>query len=387
MMNKVLKNPLRLIAATTLLSVSFVASANDRNGQNLSLPVFGGAKAVQLAAGPNYDTNVRTSNKRVVKKTIKEIEADALNFKRYDEVPLNMSAPASARVNKPFVTVFRFRSPVKGFNKDKIKVENGRVTYFAGNSYSTTYHALIVANSGLDKVADNRVNVTVSNTASGWLSKSVKILPAAVDKSTLESVEVASLEPHGYFNLLLSRGGDSVDVDHSHRIGDTMGAQIGFSYPLPETKTQLDKILPRGSVRLVLGYERMEDGSKSSGDYAYFSTTTADLLYDVRFTEHWNILAGGTMGQGGSLKAQKLSLRDLPGERDGTVDFESSYGFKFIMEYYPLKTEYVDLFVDFGFTVIDYIPKKVVLNDSSVALSSPTRVGASSFKLGFGLRI
>lgn len=392
MINNFCINTSKLAAAITFIVMPLVVSANEFDGAGqLSVP-SSYMENLQLAAGPNAagpnsTSSLSTSSK--VTTTVKEIKDKPLEFKRYSDVQLNVSAPTSARVDKPFIVIFRFQSPVQGFSKDRVSVSKGKITYFAGNSYSTTYHALVVADPGLDKSLSNRVDVNVSNTATGQLQKSVKILPAVTAKASLAAISVVQLEPHGYFNLLVSRGGDSVDVSHSYDIGDTLGAQIGYSYPVPDfgQVASLHGLIPRGSVRAVLGYEEMSGGSRGAGDRTTFKTITGDLLYDVRFSEHWNLLAGLTIGHDGVLKAQKLSLRDLPGEREGEVGFETSYGFKFIAEYYPLKSGSVDLFIDIGFAVIDYIPSTVILNDNSTGLSSPTRVGASAVKLGFGLRI
>ena len=341
------------------------------------------SSSIILAAGP---TKAGSSSKRTVSKTITKVDSAPLQYKPFNQVKMNISAPGSARVNKPFIVVFRFASPVEGFSKGQVRVTGGKITYFAGNSYSTIFRALVLADKGLD--ASSRPVVAVSSSSlTGLSNKSIKILPA-VKKAEPVIPKIIDLEPHLYGHLLLSSGGDSVDSDSAHHIGDTQGFQIGGSYPLPKTNTQLDVFIPRGSVRFMAGVEQIEEGTTSDGNYLKFSITTLDLLYDIKFSANVNVLGGLAVGLGGQLEAQKLSLRDLSGSHDGEIEFEDSYGFKLMLEYVAFKTETIQFYIDAGFTVLDYIPKKIILkNGSSTTLNSPTRVGASAFKLNFGILI
>jgi len=328
------------------------------------------------------------------RRTVERVEREEIPAKPYQQVPLTVSAPTTSVANKPFIVIYRFSSPASGFTRNLINITKGRLTYFAGNQARTVYRILVVPDKDLHLTDDPYTTVAFTSPVSGDLTRKVRIIEPPSSGAGGDGAKLVDLEPSLLGHVLASRGGDNV-TGSNVQIGNTLGFQLGFTYPLPSVSTILDQIIPRGSVRVHLGYEELTAGSKSKGTYNKFSAVNADLLYEIIFSGEYKFIAGMAMAFNPKMESQNLELRDISELQNADVEFQNAYGVKILVEYSPFDifSDDLNFYINFGFVILDYLPEKIVLNETSTldtkgqdVLSSPTRVGGSSFKLALGLR-
>ena len=327
------------------------------------------------------------------RRTVKRLTPEAEQPKPYNQVPVSVSMPSTSVANKPFIVIYRFSSPVTGFSSNLVRVDRGRVTYFAGNQARTVYRLLVLPNQDLHKSDNPFTSVLFSSQSSGDLSRKVRIVEAPKGGSG-GNASLVSLDPSILGHITYGIGGDNV-TGSDQQIGRTYGFQVGFTYPLPRFNSVVNEILPSGSVRVHLGYDEGTAGSTSRNTRYKFSYANADILYEIVLSNDFKFVAGVAIAFQPKLEAQDLELRNVNELQDAKVDFKTAYGLKIFAEYAPLGYSYkgINPYIDFGFVIIDFIPEKITLNKTSRlstagtnVLSSPTRVGGSAFKIGVGAR-
>ena len=293
------------------------------------------------------------------------------------KVPVTVSAPTTSFANKPFIVIFRLTAPSSSFARDLISVDQGELTYFVGNQEKTVYRILVVPDPDLLSSDNPITTVRLAYPTSGDITHQVRIIePPGKGNKAPEP------EPHLLAQILLGYGGNAISGTDV-QVGNTMGVQLGLTYPVAPS-------ISSSSIRIHFGYEGLNMGKESEGDYSEFNYVNADLLYEIILSSKHKLIGGATVAAQPKLKSQKMEFSDIEGTHNTEVKFGDAYGVKLMLEYVPFDIipDNMNFYINAGLALINFVPNRITVAESEEndEFARPSLVNGSSFKIAFGLR-